>query len=314
MCCFGCPKGAKQSTDRAYLPRAKRAGAEILSHTRADAIVPERDGVRVTLSTSEGRRDVRAREVVIAGGALSTPRLLRGSKLGREWRKAGDELSIHPATKVVAVFPEPVHGERGVPQGMGLHVKGRPDLTLEGIYTPPEALIPLLTGAGVDLRWWLDRHDRLASFGMMVRDESRGTVRWRLGMPVMRYALTSGDSVNLVEGMKIIGRAYLRAGAERVFLPFMAPGNVFDSETALARLESRSIAPQRVLATGFHPLGTAGLGRVVDHELRLIGEPRIRICDGSVLPGPPGVNPQITIMAMAHRLAAQMIGETRTAA
>lgn len=311
MCCFGCPTGAKQSTDRAYLPRAERAGAEIVGRTRAEAIVPEKGGVRVTLSTSEGRRDVRAREVVIAGGALSTPRLLRGSKLGREWRRAGDELTIHPATKVVAVFPEPVHGERGVPQGMGLAVKGRPDLTLEGIFTPPEALIPLLTGGGVDLRWWLDRHDRLASFGMMVRDESRGTVRWRLGMPLMRYALTSGDAANLVEGMKIIGRAYLRAGAERVFLPFMGPGNVFENELSLARLDARSVASRRVLATGFHPLGTAGLGRVVDHELRLIGEPRIRVCDGSVLPGPPGVNPQITIMAMAHRLAAQMIGETR---
>jgi choline dehydrogenase-like flavoprotein len=98
----------------------------------------------------------------------------------------------------------------------------------------------------------------------------------------------------------------LRAGAERVFLPFMAPGNVFENEATLARLDASSVAPRRVLATGFHPLGTAGLGRVVDDELRLIGEPRIRVCDGSVLPGPPGVNPQITIMAMAHRLAAQM--------
>jgi len=308
MCCFVCPTGAKQSTDRAYLPRALRAGAAIMTRTRAEAIVPERDGVRVDLSTSDGRHEVLAREVVISGGALSTPRLLRGSKLGREWRRAGDELTIHPATKVVAAFPEPVHGERGVPQGMGMHVKGRPDLTLEGIFTPPEALIPLLTGAGVDLRWWLDRHDRLASFGMMVRDESCGHVRWRLGMPLMRYALTGGDAANLVEGMKIVGRAYFRAGAERVFLPIMGPGNVVEDEAALARLDARSIAPRRILATGFHPLGTAGLGRVVDHELRLIGEPRIRVCDGSVLPGPPGVNPQLTIMALAHDLAARMMG------
>jgi choline dehydrogenase-like flavoprotein len=310
MCCFGCPTGAKQSTDRAYLPRAKRAGAEIVAHTRAETIVPERDGVRVTLAKNDGRREeVRAREVVIAGGALSTPRLLRGSKLGREWRRAGEELTIHPATKVVAVFPHPVHGERGVPQGMGMDVKGLPNLKLEGIFTPPEALIPLLAGGGVDLPWWLDRHDRIASFGMMVRDESRGQVRWRMGMPVIRYALTSGDAASLVEGMKIVGRAYFRAGAERVFLPFMGPGNVVENEASLMRLDARSIAPQRILATGFHPLGTAGLGRVVDDELRLVGEPRIRVCDGSVLPGPPGVNPQITIMAMAHRLAARMIGE-----
>jgi choline dehydrogenase-like flavoprotein len=312
MCCFGCPKRAKQSTDIAYLPRATRAGAEIFDHTRAEAIIPERDGVRVTLETSDGRREVRAREVVIAAGALSTPRLVRDSKLGRAWRMAGDELSIHPATKVVAVFPEPIHGERGVPQGMGMHVKGLPNLKLEGIFTPPEALIPLLAGGGVDLRWWLDRHDRLASFGMMVTDESRGTVRWRLGMPVIRYGVTAADAATLVEGMKIVGRAFFRAGAERVFLPFMGPGNVVDDEATLERLDAHSIAPQRVLATGFHPLGTAGLGRVVDDQLRLVGEPHIRICDGSVLPGPPGVNPQVTIMAMAHRLAAQMIAGCTT--
>jgi choline dehydrogenase-like flavoprotein len=110
----------------------------------------------------------------------------------------------------------------------------------------------------------------------------------------------------MISAFKVIGQAFFRAGAERVFMPFMAPGNEMVSEAEVVALDPASIAPRRILVTGFHPLGTAGLGRVVDSELRLLGEPRIRVCDGSVLPSPPGVNPQLTIMGVAHWLAVKL--------
>ncbi len=306
-CCFGCPTGAKQSTDRAYLPRAERAGATILSLTRAERVKVEGDGVRVLLTGADGWRTLACRELVIAGGALSTPRLLRGSKLGSRWRRAGDELTIHPAAKVVAVFDDPVHGGRGVPQGMGMKLAQLPTIAFEGIFTPAEALVPLLVATACDVTWWLDRHERLASFGFMVQDSGRGRVRWPLGLPLLRYQLAGADATAMVEAAKLIARAFLQAGAERVLLPLIGAPNEVSDEGELERIDPRAVRPARVVATGFHPLGTAGLGRLVDDNLRLVGAPQVRVCDGSVLPGPPGVNPQITIMALAHRLAAQML-------
>jgi choline dehydrogenase-like flavoprotein len=308
MCCFGCPTRSKQSMDLSYIPRAREAGAEVLTHAQATRIRQEGDGVAITIQQrGQGKRRLHCRELVLAGGAFGTVRLIRQNRLGTHWRQAGDHLTVHPASKVTAVFPDPVHGERGVPQGMGLEHPDFPGLTFEGIFTPPDALIPLFVAAGNDLRWWLDRHDYLASMGLMITDRGRGSVRYLGGQPLLRYHLHPDDARLVVEGLKFLARVYLRAGATRVQLPFAGEGNEVESERELDAIDPGAIPPRNLMTAGFHPLGTAAAGRVVDHDLRLAGAPRIRVCDGSALPGPPGVNPQLTIMATAHELAHRMV-------
>jgi choline dehydrogenase-like flavoprotein len=61
----------------------------------------------------------------------------------------------------------------------------------------------------------------------------------------------------------------------------------------------------------FHPLGTARAGSdpamsVVDPQLQVRGAPGVYVADGGVVPSSLGVNPQITIMALAARLARQL--------
>jgi choline dehydrogenase-like flavoprotein len=63
----------------------------------------------------------------------------------------------------------------------------------------------------------------------------------------------------------------------------------------------------------FHPLGTARAGAdprqsVVDPDLALHGVTGVHVCDGSAVPSSLGVNPQITIMALATRLAFHLLG------
>jgi choline dehydrogenase-like flavoprotein len=307
MCCFGCPTRSKQSTDVSYIPRATAAGATVLTHTHASRIRSHAEHVELTVHTrGEARRKITARELVLAGGAFGTVRMIRQNRLGTHWRQTGDHMTVHPASKVTALFPDPVHGERGVPQGMGLEHPDFPGLTFEGIFTPPDALIPLFVAAGNDLRWWLDRHDHLACMGLMITDRGRGSVRYLGGQPILRYHLHPEDARLVLQGLKFLARAYLRAGATRVHLPFAGEGNEVQTEAEVDAVDEGAIAPRQLMTAGFHPLGTAGVGRVVDTDLRLLGAPRIRVCDGSVVPGPPGVNPQLTIMAIAHHLAHQM--------
>jgi choline dehydrogenase-like flavoprotein len=64
----------------------------------------------------------------------------------------------------------------------------------------------------------------------------------------------------------------------------------------------------------FHPLGTARAGAdpadsVVDGDLRVHGIDGLHVSDGSVIPSSLGVNPQITIMALATRLAYHLLGQ-----
>jgi choline dehydrogenase-like flavoprotein len=62
----------------------------------------------------------------------------------------------------------------------------------------------------------------------------------------------------------------------------------------------------------FHPMGTARAGAdperaVVDPDLALHGVEGVHVADGSVVPSSLGVNPQITIMALATRLARHLL-------
>ncbi len=307
-CCFGCPSGAKLSTDRSFLPEALAAGAVLFHRTRAAEIREERDRVEVFVTGPEGRRLLRARHLVLAGGALGTPLLVRGSRLGSRWRQAGDHLRIHPATKVFGLMPEPLPGH-GIPQGVGYRDPALPRLTFEGAHTPAGAMAPILPVAGQRHRWWMERYDRVANFGLMCRDRGAGRVR---GLPgagggrlLVDYPLHPDDARDMGRGLLLNAEAMFAAGAERVLLPLAGKGidPELESPDALRRWRPEDFTPQRLAAAAFHPQGTCGIGRVVDPDLRLIGSRRISVADGSVLPDSPGVNPQIAIMALALRCA-----------
>ena len=61
-----------------------------------------------------------------------------------------------------------------------------------------------------------------------------------------------------------------------------------------------------------HPLGGCPMGEnahdgVVDSYGRVFGAEGLYVADGSIMPGPVGANPSLTIAAMAERIAAAMV-------
>lgn len=303
-CCFGCPNGAKRSTDRAFLPDAVRAGATLLARTRALAIRADAAGVRVWVETPQTRRELRAKRLVLAGGALGTPALIRGNRLGDRWRIAGDGFRMHPASKVFGWMPDALpHG--GVPQALGYRAPELERITFEGAHTPPVVTGTVLQVAGARHKAWMDAHDHLANYGLMVRDRGTGTVRKVAGRNVVRYALHDEDATDLGAGLLLAAEALFAMGAERVILPLVAGSEV--ERGALGGWKPNDFTRHNLVVSGFHPQGTAGMGRVVDAELRLTGAPNVWVCDASVLPESPGVNPQVSIMALSLRLAARLL-------
>lgn len=307
-CCFVCPTGAKRSTDRAFLPEAVRAGCAIFRRARATGIEPGRDDIRVRIVGPGGARVLACRELVIAAGALGTPGLIRRNRLGRHWRRAGEDLAVHPAVKIFAHFPEPVGGEQGIPQGLGYRPPELSRITFEGVFTPRAQAAKMMTLAGRRQRWWLDRYAHVASFGLFVRDRGRGRVRMLSDTPLVWYRLTPEDARDLGAGILIAAEAFLAAGADRVLLPAFGIQAELTSREGLSRLRPEDFRPDVVVAGAFHPHGTAGIGRVVDADLGLVDCPRVHVCDASVLPGSPGVNPMLTIVALSLRLADRLAG------
>jgi choline dehydrogenase-like flavoprotein len=307
-CCFGCPSGAKLSTDRSFLPEAIEAGAALFAGTTAAEIREGDHEVEVFVRGRYGRRVLRARALVLAGGALGTPHLIRANRLGSRWRQAGRELKLHPASKVFALMPEPVSGH-GVPQGLGYKPPELPRVTCEGVHTPAGPAAPMIAAAGQRHRWWMQRYDRLATYGMMVRDRAAGWTRGVGAHRHVQYSLDAEDARDLGAALLLTGEALFAAGAERVLLPVCGVEPEVGSLDELRGLTPDMFTPDRLLNCGFHPQGTAGIGRLVDTDQRLLGSQRVWVSDASVLPDSPGVNPQITIMALALRLAERLAEE-----
>lgn len=304
-CCFICPTAAKQGTDLAYLPEAVRSGVTLFAETKVLSIAEDREAVQITVRGSSGApRTFHGQHLVIAAGALFTPGLIRRNRLGSEWRRAGNGLKIHPATKVIAYFPQLHHGEGGVPQGIGYHPPGIPRVTLEGIHVPRGALGPMLSKTGREFAWWIERHDQTASFGMFVRDRNRGKVlEIADGYPLIRYRLHPEDARDLGAGVLLTAEVFFAAGAERVLLPATGIANEPRSLEELHRLRPDDFTASRLIVSGFHPQGTAPMGKVVDIDLNLLGTRHISVCDASIFPDSPGANPMVTIMAFSLRLA-----------
>jgi choline dehydrogenase-like flavoprotein len=311
VCAFGCPTGAKQHAGQVWIPRAQAAGARTFTCTRAERIVVEGGRVREVVARTDGggRVRVRAETVIVAAGALLTPLLLRRNGLGTGSGQLGRNLSIHPASAARAIFDEAVDPWAGVPQSLYVDELAADGIMLEGIAGPPDQGAMSTPRTGAEHRELMLAARRTGSFGVMVSDSARGTVRgWGLtrSRMVVRYDLHPDDAERFRRGFELLARIFFAAGARQVIVPLAGVPTLRDGD--VSPLHGLHVRPRQVSAMAFHPLGTARAGvdpstSVVDPHLQVHGVGGLYVADGSVVPSALGVNPQITIMALAARLA-----------
>jgi choline dehydrogenase-like flavoprotein len=295
-----------------------RRGAEALGWSAERILVGDgraRGGGReavaegVLAAAADGPLEVRADTVVVAAGAIHTPLLLARS--GLKSKALGRHLSVHPATAVWGIFDEPVDMSLGVPQSYHVDEFAHEGFVFEGIAGPPDYLALAAPFAGDALRELMLAHRHVAQCGLMVCDRSRGRVASVLGRPVVRYDLDHRDTRTFHAGLVRLAEVMWAAGARRLILPVArVPELRGGDSTPLRELDLR---PRDLKLMGFHPLGTARAHRdpaqgVVDERLELHGVRGVHVADGAAVPGPLGVNPQITIMALATRLAHHLLG------
>ncbi|HVK68093.1 MAG TPA: GMC family oxidoreductase [Polyangium sp.] len=316
ICCFGCPTGAKRSTDVSYVPAALARGAELVTAARVDfvdIVAGRARGVTATLDAerTKGRPPrlrVRADAVIVAGGTLMTPLLLRRSGACLSSGMLGKNLSIHPASKVMALFDDRVDPWNGIPQAYSIDHFAEEGLLFEGSSLPFDVTALGVPWSGPRFVELMEKYPYLASFGFMIQDHSRGEVRTGPGgRPLLLYRLNERDTRLLQRGVEILCEVFQAAGARRV-LPFVAGHDEVNTKDALDRLRSSRIHAGDIEVTAYHPLGTCRIGTHParsclgpDHEAHDVAG--LYVCDGSAIPSSLGVNPQMTIMAMALRAA-----------
>lgn len=302
QCAIGCPTNAKTGVHLNALPQACEAGARIVSGLTVIGVLSERGratGIEARDGDGAGIR-ISAPLVVVAAGAIGTPALLRRSGLGRH-RRIGRNLSIHPATGATGIFEQEVVPWRGVMQSAGIEeLHERQGILIEATSSPPGMGAVSAPGYGARLLGRLQLAANTATLGAMIADAPSGRV-FGSRRPLVAYRLGDRDAGRLVTALGAMARLHLAAGACEVELGGGAPPvrSEAEIEPALAAVDVR-----RLRLAAFHPTGSVAAGsdpsrHPVDPDGRLRGVGGVWVADGSILPSCPGVNPQVSIMAMA---------------
>jgi choline dehydrogenase-like flavoprotein len=316
-CNFGCPNGAKLGVDKSYLPRAAASGAMIWSDCLVDRVVMNGDravGVSGRLLDGSrrphGRLRVHARRVVVAAGSAHTPLVLARS-LARRPRHLGRHMTLHPAFRMMARFDETIDGARGALQSAYSDRFEDEKITLTSMFVPPGVLSAMLPGVGPTLTRGMRNLRNLAMFGGVIHDEGGGRVMRGLGRePILTYRMALGDRVAAARMIRIMGDAFVAAGARELFPPILGLERGL-SPDAFRRMPLEEIPARRLECSSQHLLGTCRMSArpedgVVDEVGRVWGTRDLYVVDGSIVPTSLGVNPQIAIMTLATRIARTM--------
>jgi choline dehydrogenase-like flavoprotein len=349
-CGFGCRAGAKRSGLRAHLARAHAAGARILDGAMVEQVEREGDlgrttGVRGTLRNADGLAGrpfrVRAHSVVLAAGALRTPLVLAAS--GVTHPELGRNLHLHPAVVVAARMPQRVETWIGPLQAARSLEFAQPGPAGEDAVGPAHGGFFIETGpahpglAATALPWDGGQAGRdlmrafpfIVPLGAALRDSSAGRVHWsRAHRPRIDYELADADRRTVARAKIELSRLGRAAGAVEL-LTAGTPSDRIDLERAsdaewdayLRRRAAADYGPNRVFAFSAHQMGTVRAG----------GDPRTSVCDphgrvrsdqtwapigglyvadASLFPSAAGVNPMLTIMALAERTARAIAADT----
>lgn len=316
FCDFGCRQDARRSTQIAYLPPALQRGGVLFAGARASRVLLE--GGRAVGIEAESRLGermcIRARAVVLAGGAIPTPLLLLKQGLANRSGQVGRNLSTHPSSGLLALFDEAIEGHRHIPQGYACDHFLREGILMTAAQPALNVAPMLFPFSGRRLMSTLERMDHIASFGLLVRDATPNGRVWRDvgGLPLITYRIGAADVDRMHRAMIHAGEMCLAAGAKALY-PVVFGTGAIERDADFARFRRARIAPADISWLSYHPLGTCKMGRDpktsvvgLDHETHDV--PGLYIVDGSTVAGPLGVNPQLTIMAVATR-AGERIAE-----
>ncbi len=347
-CDIGCNLGAKNTLDLNYLSAAKRLGAEIWTRREVRSLAPREGGgyaVRYVEHDAgdEGRkldtRDPRLRpeqeltcdRLVLAAGTLgSTYLLLRNRdafpglspRLGTRFGGNGDLLTFALGAD------RPLVAERGPVITSALHVpdeldggEGRGFYVEDAGY--PEFVSWLVQGTqGPGALWRFRRVAARLALGLL-RRRPEVDLSAEVSELLSGTRLAAGSLPLLGMGRDVPdGRMKLSDGKLQVDWVKGKSGPFFDRlgdfgrqiATALGAEFERNPTWYLGRLITVHPLGGCPMGRteaegVVDPYGEVFGYPGFTIADGSVMPGPVGPNPSLTIAALADRFADRATGE-----
>ena len=323
LCNLGCPNAAKQGTNRVQLPEAERMGVEVITRARVRRIGPRRLELSVSPKSPgdkgadpewpPGDYRIEADCIVLAGGVLGSVPLLLSSDLAGLPARVGAGFTCHPAHILAAEHLRPISNDVGHPKSFFVDRGAEAGFVLETCMYFPFTTAKNLRGFGPEHSALMQAFPRLQMILVLACDRAiphnRITVAGD-GEPVVHYRFTRPVIEAMVAATRAAAHIFFAAGALRVHAPSAEPPllEAWESDRLEQRIQSRYFRTGAISVSAAHLMGGCGMGSnradsVTDSWGRVHGVPWLRVADASLFPDALQINPYLTIMALADRVA-----------
>lgn len=316
-CNLGCPRSAKQGTAVVQIPVAERNGVQVIANCKVDSISNNDVLATIDGSSSEhpaGRYRISAKKIILSAGAIHTPAILMRS-FGKTFNPViGRYLCCHPAMIIAAEHPVEVDGTRGPPKNYYSEQFVESDrFLLESCMYFPFSFTRNLVGFGPDVDDFVSRYPYLQMILALVMDEAKLDNRVSIdkhGNPQVHYTLDENIQHAFVKAIRASARLMFASGAKRLHAP--AAKKFFISQNEVDQLEhlitDKNFKLGQVSIATAHLMGGCRMGASSENSVtnswgKVHGFENLYVADGSLFPSCSEVNPYLTIMALADRVA-----------
>lgn len=327
-CMTGCRHQAKNTLDKNYLYLAQQLGAEIMAEQEVVDVKPigkpdGSEGYEVRLQSStrffKTTKTLRSKGVIFSGGVLGTVKLLLHLKqyaLPRLSDMVGKEVRTNNESLIcVTQLDNTSDLSKGIAIGAILHTDEHSHLEIcrygAGSGAWRLSFLPFVEGKNAGVRFFrmikdVVLHPVTYWKYLMVKD-------WAKSSAVMLFMQTLDSTVTFTRNG--------RGGMQTAVVGEEKPTAFIPRAIELARkfekmLNGKAMAfgltPLAGIPGTAHILGGAVMGAsaetgVIDRDNRVFGYENMLVCDGSMVSANPGVNPALSITAIAER-AMEKIG------
>ncbi|MDE1463021.1 GMC family oxidoreductase N-terminal domain-containing protein [Spartinivicinus poritis] len=283
VCLGGCNRQSKQSMTVTFLPKALQQGVHLIDQVQVQQIIHGKPQTVIYGTKNNTPLQVRAKRVIVAAGAIGSTELLLKSGFGQSLPALGKGFFCHPQYMVFADMPEPVDAHKGAFQALkSADPRFRQQgFKLENVFGGPIATAMMKSGYGVSHHQFMQRYRHLACIEVAIQDENPGQIK-----------LTRKGLLKIYKALSDLDQQKVNAGIEQVYNIFssLRPNVIYKPHTPI----------------GLHLMGGCTIGlnpnqAVVNESFQLFGYDNIHVVDSSIFPCAPGINPSLSVMALAHK-------------
>jgi choline dehydrogenase-like flavoprotein len=289
-CLSGCYRDSKQSTMVAFVQRAERENLPltVMDNFQVDKIKHSSDSVSIKGVHKGQKKELCCKKIILCAGTFGTNRILQYSGFKKEFPALGKNFFTHPQFMSFGLYADKVNAHKGAFQtvtvkGNEFREKG---FKLENVFAGGSSVAMLMTVKGLELQKLMTKYAYMGCIEVAIRDETPGEISInKKGKLIVKKDLGPIDIKRRDEGLKLITDIFTEAGALEIHH-----------------------SPYYI---GLHQLGGCAIGKdkktsVVNPSYQLHGYDNIYVADASTFPSAPGINPALSIMTFAYKLAKEL--------